>query len=80
MAARIFILVGCIVALIAAVLFFNNSGQDPGRQAKDLARAVVDECKRQMNDSLLSASTREAQRYMCNGLRNDYVAKYGSEP
>jgi hypothetical protein len=52
----------------------------PEGQAKSSDRQAINECKRQMEDTLLPASTREATRYMCNGLRNSFVTKYGHQP
>lgn len=78
MIVRILIIVALLGAAFLAMGHF--AGSSPEAQARRRDEDVIDACKAQMKDELLSASTREAARFMCNGLRNDYVRKYGREP
>lgn len=76
------IIFAIVALLVSAIMlgFCTDSKPDPAAEEKRQARAVISDCKDKMADTLLSASTREAYRGMCNGLRNTYVTRYGTEP
>ena len=70
-----------IVFLSGAFFAFGHfAGNSPEAQARRRDADVIDACKAQMRDELLPAATRAAAGSVCNGLRNEYVRKYGREP
>ncbi|MCV2349299.1 zinc ribbon domain-containing protein [Paucibacter sp. Y2R2-4] len=68
-------------APLALFVFFAIVGSNsPDADAKRQARAVIDVCMSDMKDPLKPAQTREAARWMCERLRDDFVRKYGVQP
>ncbi len=54
--------------------------QSPEGQARQRDRRVIESCLADMSDPLRSAQHREAARYMCERLRDDFRRKHGREP
>lgn len=70
-----------IFSLVIAFLAMGHfAGNSPEAQARQRDADVISDCRRQIEDSLTPTSTKEALRYLCSGLRNDYVRKWNREP
>lgn len=62
------------------LLAIIGSNPSPETAEKRQARAVYELCVSDMKDELRSREFREASRYMCERLRDDFVKKYGVQP
>jgi hypothetical protein len=55
-------------------------GSTPEGQARTEERRLIEQCMADMKDPVRSADFREAARWMCERLRDDYVKKHGQQP
>jgi endogenous inhibitor of DNA gyrase (YacG/DUF329 family) len=70
-----------VVGAFALVMVLGTcASSDPEIQSMRKDRRVIEACVDDMNDPLRSAQHREAARYMCERLRDDFRRKYRREP
>lgn len=72
---------GVPVGLFALVMVVGTiAGNSPEAEQRQQERAALDLCQKDMLDPLRSASHREAARFMCERMRDEYVRKWRREP
>ncbi|MFN3303137.1 MAG: hypothetical protein ACK44A_05385 [Roseateles sp.] len=71
---------GVPLGLFAFVMAIGLIGSSPEAEERARDRRVYEQCISDMKDEVRSREFREASRFMCERLRDDFRKKHGREP
>lgn len=67
-------------AFVLMFVLAQCADADPAFKERQREGRVIEQCIKDMKDPLRSYETREAMRFFCERLRDDYVRKHKREP